>query len=44
MDHSIFREIDGDMVHLLIVYVEDILIIASKEEITRLESKSIEDF
>jgi hypothetical protein len=40
----IFWKIDGNMVNLLIEYINDILIIASKEEITRLESKSIEDF
>ncbi len=45
MDPCIFRRIDNSMVHLQVMYIiDDILIVALKEEIARFESESIEEF
>ncbi len=44
VDPCIFRGIEGDMVHLLVVYVDDVLIIATEKEIKRLEERSIKEF
>jgi hypothetical protein len=38
VDPCLFRRVHGDKTYLLVVYVDDILIIAEREEIVRLES------
>ncbi len=44
MDPCIFRRVEGEMVHLLVVYVDDVLIIASEQDIERLERSCIKEF
>ncbi len=44
VDHCIFQRVEGEQLHLLVIYFDDILIIAPKKEIERLEEKSIEEF
>jgi hypothetical protein len=43
-DPCIFRQVVGDRVFLLIVYVDDILILATADEIKRLEEAFTEEF
>jgi hypothetical protein len=44
VDPCIFRRVEGEMVYLLIVYVDDVLIIAPEQEIKRLEDSCIKEF
>jgi hypothetical protein len=44
VDPCIFRKIEGEMVHLLVVYIDDVLIIATEKEIKGLEESSIKEF
>jgi hypothetical protein len=44
VDPCIFRRVEGEMVYLLIVYVDDVLIIAPEQEIKRLEESCIKEF
>ncbi|MFN9978941.1 MAG: hypothetical protein ACK53Y_03450 [bacterium] len=44
VEPCIFRKIEGDGVFLIVVYVNDILIIASGEEIHRLHQHFVDEF
>ncbi len=44
MEPCVFRKVEGNMVYLLIVYVDDVLIIATAGEIKRLHELYIEEF
>jgi hypothetical protein len=44
VDQCIFRRLEGEMVYLLAVYVDDVLIIAPEQEIKRLEESFIREF
>jgi hypothetical protein len=44
VDPCIFRRVEGEMVHLLIIYVDDVLIVAPKKEIDRLQDSFIKEF
>jgi hypothetical protein len=44
MEPCVFRKVERDMVYLMIVYVDDLLIIASAEEIKRLHDLCIHEF
>jgi hypothetical protein len=44
MEPCVFRKVEGNMVYLLIVYVDDVLIIATAGEIKRLHELCIEEF
>jgi hypothetical protein len=43
VDPCIFRRVDGEMVYLLVVYIDDILIVMPEKEIRRLEESSIRE-
>jgi hypothetical protein len=38
MDQCIFRKVNGNVIYLLILYVDDILLFANEEEINRVEA------
>jgi hypothetical protein len=44
MEPCVFRKVEGDVVYLLIVYVDDVLIIATAGEIKRLHKLCIDEF
>jgi len=44
VEPCVFKRVDGDRVHLLIVYVDDILMIVAEEEVTRLHGLFVEEF
>jgi hypothetical protein len=44
VDPCIFRRVEGEMVHLLVVYVDDVLIIAPEREVRRIEKRCVEEF
>jgi hypothetical protein len=44
VEPCVFRKIDGGHVHLLVVYVDDILMIVSKGEMERLHKLFVEEF
>jgi hypothetical protein len=44
VDACIFRRVEEEMVYLLVVYVDDVLIIAPKQEIERLEESFLKEF
>jgi hypothetical protein len=44
VDPCIFHRVEGEMVYLLVVYVDDVLIIAPEKEIRRLEGCCIKEF
>jgi hypothetical protein len=44
MEPCVFRKVTGDEVLLLVVYVDDILIIASEQEIKRLHGLCVDEF
>jgi hypothetical protein len=44
MEPCVFRKVEGEIVYLLIVYVDDVLIIATAEEIKHLHELCIKEF
>jgi hypothetical protein len=44
VDPCIFRRVEGDMVYLLVVYVDNVLIIAPEQEDRRIEKRCVEEF
>jgi hypothetical protein len=44
VEPCVFKRVDGDRVYLLIVYVDDILMIVTEEEVTRLHGLFVEEF
>jgi hypothetical protein len=44
MEPCVFRKVEDETVYLLVVYVDDILIIALADEIKRLHTLCIEEF
>jgi hypothetical protein len=44
VEPCVFRKIEGSNVHLLVVYLDDILMIVSKEEMERLQKVFVDKF
>ncbi len=44
VDPCVFRKVENNMVYILVVYVDDILIIASEDEIKKLHTQCVEEF